>query len=124
MKRILGKTLTGTDGMEKDSDMIVFHFSDGTNYQMSHDQDCCETVTVDDVVGDPDDLIGEPILLSEETTFDPGFTPKAVAEKENSESFTWTFYRIGTIKGEVTIRWYGESNGYYSEEVSFGEIKN
>lgn len=33
-----------------------------------------------------------------------------------------TFYRIATAKGQVVIRFYGSSNGYYSESVSFAQL--
>lgn len=78
----------------------------------------CVEVTVEDVVGDWSDLIGSPLLLVEETigSHDP--------EADGGESYTWTFYRFATVKGYVTVRWYGESNGYYSETVDFEQVNN
>ena len=81
-----------------------------------HQQDCCENVSIEDVCGDLEDLVGEPLLLAEEVT---GETPVDFNEREY-ESVTWTFYKFATRKGYVDVRWLGESNGYYSEGVSLG----
>ena len=78
-----------------------------------HQQDCCENVSIEDVCGDLEDLVGEPLLLAEEVS---GETPVDFNEREY-ESVTWTFYKFATRKGYVDVRWLGESNGYYSEGV-------
>ena len=89
-------------------DNIVFETSDGTCFKYNHWQDCCESVAIEDISGDLNDLIGSPVTMAEETS---GNNPDA------GESGTWTFYKFATVNGYVTIRWFGESNGYYSESV-------
>lgn len=111
---LVGMTITHIDGGEG-SDELVFTMSDGSRYMLLHYQDCCESVYLEDVAGDFEDLLNSPILHAEEScSKEPpeGHTPCGDSE-------TWTFYRITTIKGSVVLRWYGSSNGYYSERVSF-----
>jgi len=113
-----GKTLASIDGCKEGGDEVIFTTIDGIKYRMHHWSDCCESVSIESVVGDLNDLIGSPILLAEESTSDEN--PKdAKIVLEYQESYTWTFYKLATIKGYVDIRWYGESNGYYSESVDF-----
>jgi hypothetical protein len=117
---LVGKTLTRIDGAVGD-EVMTFTTSEGERYRMAHDQDCCESVDLDDICGDLSDLIGSPIVLAEESTSDAA--PDGMEPREyHHESETWTFYRLATTKGFVTIRWYGTSNGYYSESVYFERI--
>lgn len=111
-EELLGKTLTEID-VSTSKDEILFHTDEGNTYKMFHDQDCCECVSIDDINGDLNDLIGNPILIAEESTNSDN------PQSQYDESFTWTFYKLATVKGYVDIKWYGESNGYYSEEVDF-----
>jgi len=77
-----------------------------------------------DIAGDVDDLIGSPLTMAEAVTH-VGENPAEAEDIEiewPDDSFTWTFYRFATARGYVTIRWYGSSNGYYSEEVTFEEV--
>ena len=117
-----GKIITSIDGLRKNEELITFTCQDGSEYQMYHDQDCCENVNIDDVIGDAEDLIGYEILIAEKRTSEKN-PPDYQGDTKWQESFTWTFYELATIKGSVTIRWYGESNGYYSEDVSFIQTK-
>lgn len=96
-----------------DQSEVIFTRIDGVQYKMHHAQDCCESVYLEDICGDLEDLLHSPIFVAE-----------AVREKKDTEydSVTWTFYKFATVKGRVTFRWYGASNGYYSESVDFEEI--
>ena len=116
---LLGETLASVDGCENGSNEVTFKTQSGRTFKMFHDQDCCEQVSIEDVCGDVVDLIGTPLLQAEESTSTEN--PEGVTP-EYQDSFLWTFYRLATIKGSVVIRWYGESNGYYSESVDFKEI--
>lgn len=115
-KDLLGKTLIKID-ISDDKDRITLTDSDEEQYLLSHRQDCCENVMIEDICGDIDDLIGEPLTMAEEST-----NSEDKMGKDIYESFTWTFYKLATTKGYVTIRWLGESNGYYSESVNFNKI--
>ena len=106
-----------TDAEENDT--LEFESVCGRKFVLFHDRDCCESVTIDDIAGDLEDLVGSPLTLSEEvSSADMGYGD---SKEDGDESFTWTFYRFATAKGYVTVRWYGTSNGYYSESVSFAE---
>jgi hypothetical protein len=112
-KMLIGKTI---EYIKKTDDTLRMITTDGDSIMFYHDQDCCESVYIEDVCGDLDDLIGSPIIMAEEATSEED-PDGAKIDREWRESFTWTFYKFATIKGYVTIRWYGESNGYYSESV-------
>lgn len=99
---------------------IYFEFNDGSAYMMYHEQDCCENVTIDDIDGDLKDLIGSPLLVAEKRTNCD--TPPT--DGRYYDSFTWTFYTLATVKATVTIKWFGESNGYYSEEVDIHKYRD
>lgn len=111
---LIGKELSSIV-INRETWEISFTTTDGDVFLMFHSQDCCENVTLNDVCGELTDLLFSPILQAEENSNqDPiaGVTP-------GDDSFTWTFYRIATLKGQVVFRWLGESNGYYSESVDF-----
>jgi len=111
LSELVGKTLISAKN--HDDEYIEVITDAGQVYKMYHEQECCESVTVGDICGDLNDLIGPPILTAEERS-----------NESDTEwgTCTWTFYELATNKGSVTIRWYGESNGYYSESVDFVEV--
>ena len=114
--QMIGKTFLKVTNI--DNKILEFLAENGDRYIFHHDQDCCEHVSIEDIVGDLSDLEGSPILEAEEQ-----FSKSNGKVDIYGESHTWTFYKFGTIKGHVNVRWYGSSNGYYSESVDFSIIK-
>jgi hypothetical protein len=119
ISELLNKVITSIDKIADEA--LIIHCSDGIVYKMYHENDCCESVTIEDIIGDLSDLINSPITMAEEQTSDKN--PEGFKPEYEPDSFTWTFYKLATAKGYVTIRWYGVSNGYYSESVTFEKIK-
>ena len=114
------KGLTFTKIENSANEEIIFT-TETACYYMKHDQDCCKSVSIDDIEGELEDLVGTPILVAEEVNSDD--EPFKRDELGSvPDSFTWTFYKLATVKGYVTIKWYGESNGYYSESVSINKV--
>ena len=110
IEELQGKTLTE---IERDGDEeIRFYTTEGKVVRMYHSQSCCEHVEIEDLTGDLEDLVGHPLTRAE---------VRSNLQETFSGDQEWTFYQLDTIKGSVTIRWYGTSNGYYSTSVSISE---
>lgn len=116
--KLVGETITDIEGMDVGSGEIIFTCDSGRKFVMAHQQDCCEDVRLIDIAGCGLDLIGKRVNIAYETSSEE--TPEGMEQPD--DSYTWTFYTIGTVKGTVVLRWLGESNGYYSEDVDFWEI--
>lgn len=97
----------------KGDNEIQFTDSENNIYHMYHEQDCCEEVYIKDICGNLSHLLDSPITMAE-CIVNEGNT-----DEDEWGTGTWTFYKLATVKGYVTISWYGESNGYYSETVDF-----
>jgi hypothetical protein len=111
-----GDIILDIQGCEKGSGEIIIVTYSGYKYRLYHEQDCCESVYVEDVCGDINDIIGQRVEVAEERVGDSKY------DNDSYESCTWTFYTLRTIKGSLDIRWVGSSNGYYSEAVDFERI--
>lgn len=114
-----GLVLTNIEGGEESAELVLRADLDQRTFRMYHQQSCCEDVWLDEIIGDPADILFTPILEAV-VKVNPDEMPEP--DEENGESFTWTFYEIRTKKGTVVLRWYGRSNGYYSESVIFSEV--
>jgi hypothetical protein len=115
--QMIGKVMSSVTAHRGTQEQDVLHFvaETGEEFKFEHSQDCCESVSIEDINGDLQDLVGSPMTMAEEVE---GSQEPRVQDYPD-ESFTWSYYKFATSKGYVTVRFYGSSNGYYSEGVSF-----
>ena len=107
---MIGKVFVDITGAEISSDMMTFHEQDGSTARFVHYQDCCESVSIAEIIGDISDLINSPILMAEEIE----------AEHVSDNPYDkWTFYKFATIKGYVTVRWLSNEDTCYSTSISY-----
>ena len=114
---ILNKEIVEIKGLEQGSSEVLIVFTDGSVLEQIHHQDCCECVEVEQVDGDIGRHIGAKCIGIDTRVVelgDEGFK----GNSDYYESATATFYTLTTSKGYLDWRWVGESNGYYSEDVS------
>ena len=116
-EELIGKTLTAIKVDEKYAAWILFVVSEDEKYLLHNDEADCNDVqvTIDDINGDINDLVGSPLTMAESVS-------NEAFEKSQDAEGTWTFYRFATVKGYVDIRWFGTSNGYYSETVTLERL--
>lgn len=116
----LNKLIYRNDNDNTRDGFLAFQFTDKECDKVLifyHAQSCCEKVYLEDVCGDLNDLLGAPLLEA-----------NMVSNKGNNDRYggntnVWTFYNLATIKGSVQLKFYGTSNGYYSEEVDVRVVK-
>jgi len=116
-----GKTILYIN-ISEDKECMEFGCDDGFRYRLMYHHDCCANCEIIDICGDLEDIIGSPLVVAELVTHKDE-NPEGVKIPEYTDiSFTWSFYKLDTTKGGVTIRWYGSSNSYYSEKVTLGKL--
>lgn len=107
---MIGQVIERYELVDHDQELILY--TKDKSFQFLHHQDCCESVSIESIVGELDDLVGVPLTMAEVVSHsgDNG-------EYDGQET-QWTFYKFATVKGYVDVRWFGSSNGYYSTGVS------
>lgn len=110
-----GEIITRIEGAQAGSAQVFIYTKSGRKFEMYHSQDCCECVQIRAVYGDVRSVIESELEIVSETIVDKYPTI--------GESSTLTVYHLSSAyySDGLTIEWFGTSNGYYSESVSFIE---
>jgi hypothetical protein len=114
LRSLIGKTF---HDFTLTSDTFRLSINRAVYFELEHSQDCCESVYVESIEGDLKDLIDSPLTMAEVVSSEDGDGRARPDHFHIDDVEQWTFYKFATVKGYVTIRFYGTSNGYYSTGV-------
>ena len=115
-ENLFGRVIKSITGLEKDSTEVKIIFKDDGEIIQNHKQECCEEVYVEQIDGNVSKHEGAIIYELLEKVCSKDEIPEEELPSY-SNSLTATFYTLKTSRGYLDWRWYGESNGYYSETV-------
>ena len=124
IKKLEGLVVEYIDIVSDDGDELMITTKCGKRFKFHHYQDCCENVRIWSTKGDLKKLEGHKLVSVDMDAYteDPDDEdPKELADTWR-DSWTWTDIVFKTTDDTVISRWFGESNGYYSESVDFSEL--
>lgn len=118
---LTGETITSIVGAEDNSDEVTITCESGAEFHMYHSQDYCEVVQIYKILGTPS--VGR-VLSCHESDEKPEWCDMTGHSLDDSHTWTVYYFTVMTAAGgsSFAIAWLGESNGYYSEKVSFERI--
>jgi hypothetical protein len=116
---LIGKTIDRIVINDENTQLLI-QIGDERYLMYNEYQYGCDAVDVElaDICGDLNDLIGSPLLQAEEES-----NEQTLDDRQSGEVTDWTFYKLATVKGRVTLRWVGTPNVYYSERMNFARLE-
>lgn len=120
----LAKAIGRTVESVKPGTPMVLTFTDKSVLTIDLEGDCCSSsYFTEDASKDVMDLVGAKIINGELESSDGKHGPYATTEDFGEVS--WHFLKFNTDKGDVTLDWRNDSNGYYDGWIvaSFKEVQ-
>lgn len=112
---LVGEVLTHIDE-NADNGEILLTTESGRQFKIYHYQDCCESVYIEGTDGDWNQLLNKK-LIAVDCDYEDGGDKEAY-----DSSSTRTIFTFKVNDATVINKWFGSSNGYYSETASLEEI--
>jgi hypothetical protein len=97
-------------------DEILVTSASGRRWRIWHEQDCCESASLESTDGDLSSLVGKCVEIDHDAE------PMGDPPPQYPESWTRTKITFRADGDTVVTRWLVESNGYYGEEISISEL--